>query len=167
MSESDDGGSRFTHVEEIEPLTTGESRYWPVWGWDSPPNLSAGSTQRYLPRSVFPPRGGLRIYVSRMVEGDDLGSAAGDGDPGFSELVAAEPAGVVVDPDRPGMHRTDTFDVGFVISGSITVEAMDGSQTILGPGDVYIQNGSFHAWRRNSEDPAEVLFFILGETRRS
>ena len=61
---------------------------------------------------------------------------------------------------HPGMHRTDTIDIGVVVSGHVRVEAEDGSSVTLRPGDVYVQNGAMHAWHEDPDDPALVVFVL-------
>jgi uncharacterized cupin superfamily protein len=82
-------------------------------------------------------------------------------------LSAAEAAGAIWDPERPGMHRSDTIDVGVVVGGEVAVVAPDGSSVVLRPGDVYVQNGAMHQWRpTDPDDPAHVVFVALGVERQ-
>jgi hypothetical protein len=164
MGEPESKKSVFTHVEEVERFG---GTYWLVWGWDKIPKLPHHGAEPYVPRSFFPPPGGLRIIAVRM--GGPENGAADEESPDAatppSAIWEAEPAGMYGDPDRPGMHRTDTIDVGVVVSGEVTTEASDGSTVVLGPGDVYIQNGALHNWHANPENPGHVVFMCLGATR--
>jgi uncharacterized cupin superfamily protein len=63
------------------------------------------------------------------------------------------------------MHRTDTIDIGVVISGEITSVADDGTKVVLRPGDIYIQNGALHAWEVSRESPADVVWILIGAKR--
>jgi quercetin dioxygenase-like cupin family protein len=63
---------------------------------------------------------------------------------------------------RSAMHRTNTLDYGFVISGVIELELDHGAVTRLEPGAVIVQRGTIHAWRNPSADtPARVAFVLL------
>jgi hypothetical protein len=53
-----------------------------------------------------------------------------------------------------------------VISGEIALELRDGGRVVLGQGDVVVQNGACHAWRRTSDEPCLVGFVLIGTTRR-
>jgi hypothetical protein len=89
----------------------------------------------------------------------------GDG-PGL-DFMTAEPAGMYQDPQRPGMHRTDTIDIGVIVSGEFTTVADDGSKVVLGPGDVYIQNGAIHNWEQptDPEKAPEIVWVLIGADR--
>jgi hypothetical protein len=156
------GQSVFTHVEAIEPYKLGDGRVWLVWGWDSVPELPYHSTEPYSPGTYFPPAGALRISATRFVPPDGSEPAMPEE---LAALAEAEPCGRLDDPDRPGMHRTNSIDIGVVVSGQVTVEAEDGTKVLLRPGDVYVQNGAWHNWHPDPDEPAHVVFIGVGATR--
>ena len=47
---------------------------------------------------------------------------------------------------RSPMHRTESIDYGIVLAGEVILVLDDGSETLLGPGDVVVQRGTDHAW---------------------
>jgi hypothetical protein len=166
MGEPSDRDSVFTHVEDAECVSPwpGFAQYY-VWGWDGEATLPLEGAEPFEPRSHFPPPGGVRVTanvlgsLSRVeAEGHEAGLAR------FSELVQAAPPNRAVGV-LPGMHRTDTIDIGVVVSGQVKVEAEDGTSVILGPGDVYIQNGAMHAWHEDPDNPALVVFVLVGAPR--
>lgn len=65
----------------------------------------------------------------------------------------------------PGMHATDSIDYGVILSGKIKLELDEGEVTELGPGDVWIQNGTRHAWRVAEKCTMAVV--LVGVDRRS
>lgn len=67
-----------------------------------------------------------------------------------------------MEPDHPGMHRSDTIDYVLVLEGEIVLELDDGQETTLRAGDVAIQNGTRHAWRNRSGQPARMLVCMAG-----
>lgn len=69
--------------------------------------------------------------------------------------------------DAPGMHRTDSIDYGVVLDGEICLELDDDKMVTLNKHDVVVQNGTRHAWRNRSEQPATVLFVLNGASRSS
>ena len=71
------------------------------------------------------------------------------------------------EPDNPGMHTTDTVDYGFVLKGEISLEVDDGQLVHLKAGDIVVQNGTRHAWRNRSAEPASIAFVLIGANRRS
>lgn len=70
-----------------------------------------------------------------------------------------------VEADNPGMHATDSVDYGVILSGKITLELDDGEVAELGPGDVWIQNGTRHAWRVAEKCTMAVV--LVGVERKS
>lgn len=156
MGEREPKRSLFTHAEEVEPL----GGWHFVWGFDAIPQLPHHDTEPYVPQSLFPRPGGLRIVT---LDFGERGTA--DDEAEVTRLIEEEPCGRLDDPEHPGMHRTDSIDIGVVISGEITSEAADGSRVVLGPGDVYIQNGAFHNWISNPENPARIVFVVIGAER--
>lgn len=68
--------------------------------------------------------------------------------------------------DAPGMHTTDTIDYGVLLDGEIELELDDGQFKKLCRNDIVVQNGTRHAWRNRSSDPATMLFVLVGAERR-
>ncbi len=66
------------------------------------------------------------------------------------------------DPDDPGMHRSATTDMLYVISGRCVLELDDGSKTALGPGDVVVQSGTMHRWTNPHAEPCRILGALVG-----
>jgi hypothetical protein len=54
--------------------------------------------------------------------------------------------------EHPGVHRADTVDYTFVLSGSVVLQ-LDDEEVELHPGDVVVQNGARHAWRNRTDAP--------------
>jgi hypothetical protein len=164
MGEPEPGTSAFTHVEEVEPFQTTHTA-WFVWGWDEMPKLPHGATAPYVPRSWFPPPGGLRVTAIQAGHPPPTEEGSREAAEVVARLIEAEPAGVYADPTRPGMHRSDTIDIGVVVAGEVITEADDGSTVVLRPGDVYIQNGGIHNWRWNPDNPGHIVFVAIGAER--
>jgi mannose-6-phosphate isomerase-like protein (cupin superfamily) len=63
----------------------------------------------------------------------------------------------------PGMHRTDTVDVITVLSGELCA-VMESGEAVLGPGDTFVQRGTWHAWRNRGEVPATIVAVMIAAT---
>src|SRR5438309_1639577 len=61
---------------------------------------------------------------------------------------------------HPGFHATDTIDYAVCLEGEIWA-VLDEDETLMRPGDVLIQRGTFHAWSNRSEKPARMLFVLI------
>jgi mannose-6-phosphate isomerase-like protein (cupin superfamily) len=67
----------------------------------------------------------------------------------------------VVDPEREfGMHRTDTLDLGYVVSGAIDLVLETGAVS-LRAGDSVVQQGTWHAWSNPHEEPCVMIVAML------
>jgi Cupin domain len=67
-------------------------------------------------------------------------------------------------PDRsarhPGFHATDTVDYAICLEGEIWA-VLDEDETIMRPGDVLIQRGTYHAWSNRSDRVCRMLFILI------
>ncbi len=176
--EPTDRSSEFTHVEEVAPLINGLARIYSVWGFDAPPILPFHSHDPYADVSMFPPVAGVRVQVivfpppppseDAHSRGQPLGVETTAGNRELRKRLDVQGFERLGDPDAPpGMHRTNTIDIGVVISGRLGVTCTDGSEEVLEVGDVYVQNGAMHSWRGlDHERDNAAAFVILGAERR-
>ena len=67
-------------------------------------------------------------------------------------------------PDRsarhPGFHATDTVDYAICLEGEVWA-VLDEDETLMRPGDVLIQRGTYHAWSNRSDRVCRMLFVLL------
>ncbi|MBX9569124.1 MAG: cupin domain-containing protein [Candidatus Obscuribacterales bacterium] len=63
-------------------------------------------------------------------------------------------------PQKPGMHKTNSVDYAIVISGEIYA-IMDEGETLMKAGDCLIQRGTNHAWSNRSNAPCLVAFILI------
>src|SRR5262249_30435972 len=59
------------------------------------------------------------------------------------------------------MHRTETLDVGVVLSGETWLLLDDGSATRVGVGDAVVQRGTNHAWENRGDVPVRMVFVMV------
>ena len=88
-------------------------------------------------------------------------------DMGARKLGTAPPANgtrvTVIDfppGNKPAMHRTETIDYVFVLSGEIDMD-MDDSTVKMKQGDVMVQRGTNHSWVNRSDRPARLAFVLV------
>jgi quercetin dioxygenase-like cupin family protein len=62
--------------------------------------------------------------------------------------------------NAPAMHRTETIDYVFVLSGEIDMD-MDDSTVKMKAGDVMVQRGTNHSWVNRSDKPARLGFVLV------
>jgi len=67
-------------------------------------------------------------------------------------------------PDRsarhPGFHATDTVDYAVCLKGEVWA-VLDDDETLMRPGDVLIQRGTYHAWSNRSDRTCRMLFVLI------
>src|SRR3954464_9475990 len=59
------------------------------------------------------------------------------------------------------MHRTESLDVGVVLSGETWLLLDDGSETRVGVGDAVVQRGTNHAWANRGDVPVRMVFVMV------
>jgi quercetin dioxygenase-like cupin family protein len=165
-----DGHAVFASDDQVDPVTTPlvpGAEFCRLWGADDVPTFPDDGAAPVAP-SFFPPVGGCRFGFftvppeNESSPPDDLDTAAA-----VADLEAALPGLMsVMEPDAPGMHRTETLDFEVVLSGQVVLELDDGAERVLNPGDTVVQNGTRHRWRNPGDQPSVIAFFMTGATRR-
>ena len=78
---------------------------------------------------------------------------AGDGENEvFAALGGEQTRTGEPDSPQPGMHKTDTINYLFVVSGEVHL-ILDTGEVLLRAGDVLVQCGANHAWSNRSGEP--------------
>lgn len=61
---------------------------------------------------------------------------------------------------HPGFHATDTVDYAICIEGEVWA-VLDEAETLMRPGDVLIQRGTYHAWANRSDRVCRMAFILI------
>ena len=111
----------------------------------------------------FPPIGGVRFVefvlapdstpADSSLSPDEIASAANQLFPG---LLAH------FNDEDPGMHRSASADMLYILAGRCVLELDDGSKTELSAGDVVVQSGTMHRWKNPWNEPCRVLGALVG-----
>jgi len=161
VSGEKNGTSFFAAVEAVTPIVNKEGlAYWPIFGGDEVTKVPTEGAPDYN-LSFFPPAGGFRIHV---VEFPALGAEHDEPQGVWPESGLA--SGFQFRDATSGFHKTDSIDVVVILSGEMGLESEDGTEVILHPGDVVVQNGAMHAWRHKNV-PCRVCFVNLGVERKA
>lgn len=134
-----------------------------LWATSSMPRLTAAPQDpTRLQGSLIPGIGGTSLLAVSFPP-DSVMAAPLDPQRAFEQMAEALPGLFeCFEAEHPGMHRTPTIDYGVLLEGELWLELDDGEQRLVRPGDVVIQNGTRHAWRNKSEQPAKAMFFMVG-----
>ena len=68
------------------------------------------------------------------------------------------------DPERPGMHISDTIDYVHVLSGEMILE-LERGEVLVKAGDLIVMRGGWHNWRNESDEPCTVSSVMVGAHR--
>lgn len=136
-----------------------------LWCARAPTSASADMEQA-VDMNWFPPVGGIRFFHMVLpAEGGELLPVA-DQASAIAEMQAKVPGLLeTMEPDAPGMHRSDSIDCLFVLSGQPVLELDDGAEVTLQAGDTVIQRGTRHRWHNRGNTPARMVGVILGTPR--
>ncbi len=150
----DNGAPQF--VEEV-PKVIGdtEAAQW-VWLWATdtapalPDNVGAVAGSR-----DFPGPSGTRFGVVCFPP-HSAGKMTAP--PRNSESAA----GIHRSAGDPAMHRSDSVDYEFIVSGKIDLELPGGQTRTLGPGDALVLAGVPHAWHNRYDEACVYVAVIVG-----
>jgi len=162
-----DGASIF--VSQDEPATTYENtgikwtEIWSSYPHDLLPiDPNSGPKREAVNDSVFPSKGKTIFRVLEFAP--NLIDPATLNETELAEMNKVLPGlASHMEPGNPGMHTTDSIDYGVILSGKIKMELDDGQTAELCPGDVWIQNGTRHAWR--VEEKCLMAVVLVGVDR--
>jgi mannose-6-phosphate isomerase-like protein (cupin superfamily) len=142
--------------DEVASTPTGESGSGTavLWGRDDPAQYPDDGSAPVRSTTFPPPGGSVMALLELVPEEDD-----------HHEFVRSGLA-QWADPDEPGMHRTPTTDYEVVLEGTIGLELDDGSEVLLGPGDVVVQNGTRHRWHNRGDTVARMIAVTVGAHHR-
>ena len=156
-----DGKSVIVADEPLDEFDFGPYNIQQIWAATSLPPQVPYTGAIDLSGPWFPPAGSIRSFrVSLAPES----SVVDDPDPAAAADAAARMPGALehFEPDRPGMHTTQSVDIGIVQSGEVWLELDDDQEVKLSAGDYVIQNGTRHAWHNRSNEPCVMNFVLIG-----
>ena len=129
-----------------------------LWETKGAPASNEGTADAAArPIHLEPPPNGS---ILRIVEfpPDSTRPGGSDGREGFKAIGA----GHVQDKHSadPMMHKTSTVDYAIVLKGEIYA-VMEKGETLLKPGDVFIQRGTMHSWSVRGNEPCIIAAILV------
>jgi len=117
--------------------------------------------------AFFAPVGGYRFMICVIPPDPEIGEVTdGDTRSDAADLEKTEEAfpGLLetFDPAIPGMHRSATVDLIYVMEGRCELELDDGVRVKLAAGDTFIESGTMHAWRNPYGVQCKIIAAIIG-----
>ena len=137
-----DAEGRSVFVSDGVPPDSGESpqgfgRCF-VWHVPGPPVTPDSGGELPGEWTINPPPGAVNWMIMKL--------------PPTGSPAAGDPKDPNFDPDRPGMHATDTIDLVYLLEGEIEL-FLDDSSVRLAAGDCVVQRGTMHAWQVLGDRP--------------
>jgi len=147
----------------IRPAAQPGLAFHELWNTDACPSrlgfTEPDPTDRH--RDTAPPRNGTIIRIVDIppegADGPDCDKAQVKA--GFDAVGLGENAAHTIAGRHPLMHRMESVDYGYVISGQITL-LLDEEEVDLSSGVVIIQRGTIHAWANRSDNVCRMLFVL-------
>jgi len=131
-----------------------------VWETTTAPADNSGHEDAAArPVRLEPPQTGS---VFRIVEfPPDSHWRGGDAAEAFTSIGAAHAADL--ESNDPMRHKTSTIDYIVVLKGEIYA-ILDSGETLLKPGDVFVQRGTVHSWSVRSHEACIIAVVLVGAT---
>ena len=138
-----------------------------LWGTaDGIGSVGAGVNPEQVSDPWFPGPGGMRFRFFTFMPTQKCSDHT-DHAPALLENVQGGGLSNFVeafDPERPGMHISDTIDFVHILSGEIVLE-LERREIRVKQGDVIIMRGGWHNWRNETDQPCTVASVMVGAHR--
>jgi len=153
-----------TGVDGFTPPMAPGAEFHRLWGADSAPTFPDDGSPRDG-HAYFPPPGGYRFGLFTVPPGVVVPPDGLDMQAAIAETEAHLPGLLGVLEADMAMHRTDTIDFEYVVSGEVWLELDDGVEKHLRAGDTVVQNGTRHAWHNRGSVPCTMVVVLIGARR--
>ena len=165
-----DGKSVFIAETPVEPVGTSlmpGTSFYRLWGGDAPPTLPVKDGEAEQ-KTYLPPPSGFRFVLVNLAPDESAHPAQLEPEEFQAALAQVERdlPGILshteLDPNYPGLHRTNTVDFGYIISGEVWLELDSGESQLLKAGDCYVQNGTRHIWHNKGTETLVMAVGMIG-----
>lgn len=131
-----------------------------IWETTTPVTALPAGGDPPGPLTLQPPAGSLRFF--KIVFPPDS-AVSQDQDAIIAELGERAPSFFeAVSPDKPfPLHRTETVDIAYIVSGAIEL-VLETGPVALQAGDSIVQQSTWHAWSNTHQEPCVMIVAMLG-----
>jgi Cupin domain len=154
--EASDGSARF--LDDLKPFDAGTGTSVKLWRFEGGASIP-GSVGGVPADTRFTGPGGA-TFQAISFPARFTGATA-------QEMQRTNPSIKLSAGDDPGMHSTDTIDMGFVVSGKVDLKLPGGEIRTLEPGTAFVIAGARHAWANPYDEPCLFSNVIVGVDRPS
>ena len=141
----------------IRSLRGGRCRIWGGFG-RGPANNAGDADAAARPVRLEPPKGGALFRIVEFPPDSTWRNRGAVAREAFDSIQAGHA------PDHssadPMMHKTNTIDYIVVLKGEIYA-IVDKGETLLRPGDVFIQRGTNHSWSVRGNEPCIIAVVLV------
>jgi len=129
---------------------------WETTG--APASNEGGADAAARPVRLEPPKGGALFRIVEFPPDSAWRNRGADAREAFDSIQAGHA------PDHssadPMMHKTNTVDYIVVLKGEIYA-IVDKGETLLRPGDVFVQRGTNHSWSVRGTEPCIIAVVLV------
>lgn len=161
-----DGTAHFTEETLETPVPVGPMDFFILWGTEPDRSILSAENPTAVTVPYWPGHGGTRFMFVRWAprsraheESDDPAELSARVDRELPGLLGSFEA------DSLGMHTSDTIDYGLCLEGELWLGLDEGREVHLTPGTCVIQRGTRHVWENRSDQPALMMFVLVGADR--
>lgn len=149
-------------VDAVGPAALAGLEFFPFWATEGGRSLDDDHTAR----PYWPGDGGTRFLAVTWLPDGSFDATLGDPDDLAAQAEAAFPGLMgAFEPDSPGFHTSESIDYGICLDGEMWLLLDDGREARITPGTVVVQRGTRHAWQNRSDEPATMLYVLVGGDR--
>lgn len=146
----------------VTPSALAGLEFYPLWATED----GASVEDDHTTRPYWPGGSGTRFLAVTWLPADAVDAPDGDEDDLLAQAEAAFPGLMgAFEPDAPGFHTSDSIDYGVCLEGEMWLVLDEGRETRITPGTVVVQRGTRHAWQNRSDQPATMLYVLVGGDR--
>jgi hypothetical protein len=161
----DESGRSTIVTDELTPVRVATPGFTvcDIWTVDSLPVKVDSEDASNGEVLLDPPKTGF-IYRVTTFPPDSEWDAASEYRDALGAMKGADAEQGDNDSGIAGLHQTDTIDIVTIISGELWA-VTETTETLLKPGDSFIQRGTVHTWSNRGDVPCTKVAVQMGGTR--
>ncbi len=162
----DDGTASFIKEPLNRSVPIGPMDFYMLWGTEADRTVLGSSDPVSITAPYWPAHGGTRFMLVRWAphsvafrDEEDPADVTARADRELPGLLS------YFEADSLGMHTSDTVDYGVCLEGELWLGLDEERDVRLTPGTCVVQRGTRHVWENRSDEPALMMFVLVGADR--
>ncbi|MBY4576080.1 hypothetical protein ACN94_21305 [Gordonia paraffinivorans] len=148
----------------VAPAALAGLDFYPLWATDPSGRPVAPDEDGSIP--YWPQVGGTRFLVVRWAARSQVPEPVGDPEALAADAERQLPGLMgAFESDNPGFHTSESVDYGICLDGEMWLRLDGDTEERITPGTCVVQRGTRHKWENRSDEPATMLFVLVGADR--